>query len=159
MEPSLIFVGCFVFWYLNRRGPPLWAPLWTLDAAAMVEDTQQTAGGRRFRLRQLKKILPSDRISVEKHFPRFYEKCQKIQRRQLENLADDNNNDTVGNYNIDNSNINNNNNHNNQNNDDKENANNRNRNTKWDGKDDIKKGNRKCFLRRLCLVLELLFFF
>ena len=45
----------------------------------MVEENHKSTGGRRYRLKQLKKILPSDRISIEKHFPRFYEKCQKIQ--------------------------------------------------------------------------------
>ena len=55
----------------------------------MVEENGKTSAGRRdrrFRLKQLKKILPSDRVTVEKNYPRFYQKCQSNQLRQNNNI-------------------------------------------------------------------------
>jgi hypothetical protein len=49
----------------------------------------QSPSTRRFcRLKQLKKILPSDRISIEKNFPIFYEKCKSLRVSRESKLQD-----------------------------------------------------------------------
>ena len=56
----------------------------------MVEEMSATlpTSARRMRLRQLKKILPGDRISVEKHFPRFHQRCQTLKMNRIKSAAD-----------------------------------------------------------------------
>lgn len=63
----------------------------------MVEEKSATlpSSMRRMRLRQLKKILPSDRISIEKHFPRFHQKCQTLKMNRIKSTADISNIDDV----------------------------------------------------------------
>jgi len=47
----------------------------------MVEESCSLPAVRRMRLKQFKKILPSDGVSIEKNFPRFHEKCQTLKNR------------------------------------------------------------------------------
>lgn len=53
------------------------------------KQSSQSPSTRRFcRLKQLKKILPSDRISIEKNFPIFYEKCKSLRVSRESKLQD-----------------------------------------------------------------------
>lgn len=48
------------------------------DVGRMLAESLLPSSTSTRRLKQLKKILPSDRISIEKHFPLFYEKCKTL---------------------------------------------------------------------------------
>ena len=63
----------------------------------MVDEKSATlpSSMRRMRLRQLKKILPSDHISIEKNFPRFHQKCQTLKMNRIKSTADINDIDDV----------------------------------------------------------------
>ena len=49
------------------------------------ESPAAPAENRRSRLKKFAKILPGDRVSVEEHYPRFYQKCQWLKSRNTFN--------------------------------------------------------------------------